>query len=517
MGGAPTLLLCQLVVGHHECHEFALLLNDERLHNCLQVVEFCLNLLGVDILTIVGENHSLAASANEAVARLIHNAHIASMEPALRVEHSLGCGGVFVVTEGYILASHANLTRDIVGVGRVNLHLHTRHQPTARERLVGGVVSVANQGSALGHTIAHSVGQLNLFEQLLNIAIERSTTHNKLGECATKGVHKLGAYFLIDEFVEQRNLGEGLHGLLLQGGHNLTLNDFLNQQGHREEQVGLHIFERFEQNRCCGQLTQQSDVRACCKGGEHIECATKSVCEGQDAQHSRATIVELVVNSENHIRGNIVHREHNALAKTGGTRGVGDDADLVVGHFGVADILHLEALGVALCKEALHILHQGCKRTLVTLPEGGHRLIVHHSLQLLELLNIEFIPNVGAEEEHTRVGVVYDIGSIDGVEVLQNGDNHCTIGDGCCIGSNPLGGVATNKSNFLACHNAILLECEVIFCHILSKFKICECGLFEIVTKGGELGIVAEALLVHLYKIFLYHSVCLSVCKRFVI
>ena len=96
-----------------------------RLAHIVLVVQYGLNLLRVDVLSVGGEYHALAAPFDVDVAFAVHEAEVAGMQVAVVGECSL-CGRlVFVIAYAYVVAFGLNLANNVGGVGRFDAHVGT--------------------------------------------------------------------------------------------------------------------------------------------------------------------------------------------------------------------------------------------------------------------------------------------------------------------------------------------------------------------------------------------------------
>ena len=122
---------------------------------------------------------------------------------------------------------------------------------------------------------------------------------------------------------------------------------------------------------------------------------------------------------------------------------------------------------------------------------------------LPDLLLLDHVPEIIAQEEQPAFGVVDDMDDIGRGEVLKDRHDHGTVGDRGDIGDAPARVVAADQGDFIAVANARLLEKQVQLGDLLRHFVIGEGLVLEIIGQSRHFAVFAKTRLVNLNQIFL--------------
>ena len=239
---------------------------------------------------------------------------------------------------------------------------------------------------------------------------------------------------------------------------------------------------------------------------EEVEGTAKGVGQGENAQYARTAVVELIDDSKGDIRGDVVHGEHHTLRESRGTTRIAQEAHLVVAHLGILDVVGRETSGVAVAIVLNDVFLEGGNLLAIALEDAAEVGEREYGLDAHHLLLVNHIPEGVAQEEEFRLGVVDDVVDVVGVEVLKDGDNHSTIGDGGQIGDDPAGVVAANEGDFVTLLDITLPKEHVELGNLLGHLIVGETLLLEVVCQSRHLAVLLETALVNLNQVFLYHK-----------
>ena len=206
---------------------------------------------------------------------------------------------------------------------------------------------------------------------------------------------------------------------------------------------------------------------------------------------------------ENHVARQVVHREHDALRVSRGSRRVIEQDHLIVGNFGVFDVVYAESARIfraVILQDVALELGERLAVAFVNGMEVGQR---KDGFDLPDLLLFDIVPEVVAQEEHAALRVVDDVDDVGGGEILQDRDDDRSVCDRGYVGDAPAGIVAAYEGDFVALPDAGLFEEEVQLGDLLGHLVIRKSFALEIIGQGGHFTIVAETGFVYFDQILL--------------
>ena len=115
---------------------------------------------------------------------------------------------------------------------------------------------------------------------------------------------------------------------------------------------------------------------------------------------------------------------------------------------------------------------------------------------LPDLLLLDDVPEVVAQEQQAAFGVVDDVDDVVGREILEDRHDDGSVGDRADVGDAPAGIVAPDERDLVALPDAGLAVEEVQAGYLLGHFVVGEGLAVEIVGQGRHLAVVAETGLV---------------------
>ena len=169
---------------------------------------------------------------------------------------------------------------------------------------------------------------------------------------------------------------------------------------------------------------------------EEVECAAVGVRQRQERQRTPALAeIEGVGLGVDHLPGElyvarqVVHREHHALRIAGGSRRVIEQDDLIVGDFRIFDVVYAESariFGAVVLQDVALEFGERLAVAFVDDMEVGER---EHGFDLPDLVLLDVIPEIVAQEEHAALRVVDDVDDVGRSEILQNRHDDSAVGD----------------------------------------------------------------------------------------
>ena len=433
------------------------------------------------------------------------------MEPSLLVEDLVGVLVVFVISLHDVLAADKDLAGHALRVFGVDLHFEQAfEEPAARtclELVVGGE---ADQRGAFGHAVADRDRELDLHQERLGLLVHRRAADDENSDVAAEGVHQFLADHRVDGRVEQRNLHGDRHGTFFQHREHLLAVDLFEDHRHAADDRGFHDGHRLQQDFRRRNLPQQGDVPTDGQRCEEVECAAVGVCQRQERQRA-AAFLEIPLSGlgvdhrhrEHHVAREVVHREHHALRIAGRSRGVVEQDDLVVGNFGIFDVVDAESarvLGAVVLHDVALELGERLAVALVDRMEVRER---EYGLDLLDLVLLDHVPEVVAQEQQAAFRVVDDMDDVRRGEILEDRHDHCSVGDGSHVGDAPAWVVAADERDFVALLDPGFLEKQVDFRNLLGHFIVRKGLALEIVGQRRHLPILPKTRFVYFQQVFL--------------
>ena len=152
--------------------------------------------------------------------------------------------------------------------------------------------------------------------------------------------------------------------------------------------------------------------------GQEVEGTTVGVGEGKERQHFIPFFKEFGTNTESDIAGKIVACQHYTFTKTGGSRCVVQQHNLVIGQRRVLDVFARESFricSVHFIVEVYQKLLDGFSIPLIKTAEVGER---KDSAQSGQLFFFQVFPDIVAGKQEDGFGMIDDVVHIVGRKVL---------------------------------------------------------------------------------------------------
>ena len=367
--------------------------------------------------------------------------------------------------------------------------------------------------SAFGHAVADGDREADLHQERFGLLVHRRAAHDEDRDVAAEGVHEFLADHRIDGRIEQRNLHGDRHGALLQQRKHLFAIDLLEDHRHAADDRGPDHGHGFDENFRRGNPPQQRDVAADGQRCEEVEGAAVGVGQRQERERA-APFLEIVGSrlgverrhGEGDVAREVVHREHHALRVARRARRVVEQHHPVVRNVGVFDVADAESARVFRTVVLHDVALELGERLAVAFVDHVEVREREDRLDLFDLVLLDHVPEVVAQEQQPAFGVVDDVDDVGRGEVLQDGDDHRAVGDRSDIGDAPAGVVAADQRDFVALSDAGLLVEQVQFGDLLGHFVVREGFALEIVGQGRHFAVLPETPLVDFDEVFLQHG-----------
>lgn len=201
-----------------------------------------------------------------------------------------------------------------------------------------------------------------------------------------------------------------------------------------------------EQDLRRGDASEQRDVSADGQRGEEVEGAAVGVGQRQERERAPALLEVAVAglgvdgrHGEHDIAREVVGREHHALRVAGRARRVVEQDDLVVGHLGVLDVVDAESARVLAAVVLQDVALELGQRLAVAFVDHVEVRQREDRLDLPDLVLLDHVPEVVAQEEQAALRVVDDVDDVRRGKVLQDRHDDRTVGDRADVGDAPAG------------------------------------------------------------------------------
>ena len=222
-----------IIIHNDKSHQFIFcILKHKTLKHKRHIIQFCLNLLRVYILTIRAEKHILITTADIDSTIFVHSTHISGMQPTLFINNSFSSLLIFIISHHHILTTNNDFSHFVMRVGREDFSLHTRQHFTNGIQFIFVPERVTDKRSALRHTIADGKAKTDFLKELFRLRIHWRTTDDNLFKFTTKSLGEFTINGGKNSAIQERNHHSPTHCALLHHRLNLLTINFLNNKRH---------------------------------------------------------------------------------------------------------------------------------------------------------------------------------------------------------------------------------------------------------------------------------------------
>lgn len=211
------------------------------------------------------------------------------------------------------------------------------------------------------------------------------------------------------------------------------------------------------------------------------------------------------LNAETGISGQIVSGKHHSFAESRRTRGIIDEAHLVVVELGILDIFLAKPMRIGLFEVLLHIgkiLHDVLTVALVETAVIFERDGASH---LIDFLHLDMLPGKTSRKKQHRIGVVDDVMHVVGIEVLQDGHDNCSIGNRGKKGHHPARGITADEGYLVAAAYLAMAEQQMYAGYLARHIAIGKCLSGIVIGQCGQRPVFFKTLLVDFNEILVNH------------
>ena len=219
--------------------------------------------------------------------------------------------GILVVAAADIGALCEDFACDTLRVFGVDPDLCAIHGLPAGTGSVFPPAAEGEQWSGFGHAVADGVGKRHLLEGLLDLGIEGGAAHDEIADVAAECLHEGVSGFFVDDVADAGNGQQGLD--LVEFGSDARLVYLLHDEGHGDDDVGLHFLHGLEQQRGAGGLAEIIDAYAAAEGIEELIGEPVDVSHGQHADYAVGVVVGEIPVTVVDGGGEAFVAEHDAL------------------------------------------------------------------------------------------------------------------------------------------------------------------------------------------------------------
>ncbi len=503
---AHACILRLVTVGIDQSDEFLATLHHHTLDDIRHGVEFVLYFLRIDVLSVGTEEHILRSTFYIYVAILVEQTKVASVIPALIVEHLGRLLFILVIAKHHVDASCENLARDIQRVWTVDDDLLMLGSLAARSWFKLMPVLIADDRRTLRSTIAHGVRESYLVQEGVHILIEGSATHDDLIEVATESLIHLVANLRVDLVLEKWSRAQHLHQRTLHLREHLLLDDLFYDERHGDDNSWLHLCESLCYDGRRRSAGEEIDVYARTELEEEFECHAIHVCHWQDAHR---LVSRFDVLAEDSLREVIVAphgvvRNHHALGETCRAARVVDDSQLLGRRLAVVvHMLLAEIFRIFLAKNLIEML-----AGISEFVGAAHRKrivgYVDDTLQIHHLSGVNLCSHHITHEEQFCLAVVHDVVYLLRQKLVEDRHSHGAIGQSGEECHSPVGRVSSAESDLVALLHTAVFKHDVEFLYLAGYVVILQSLATEI-SQSVKVPVLLDTLLYNLIETWYIH------------
>ena len=242
-----------------------------------------------------------------------HGAEITCMIPSVGIECLSGGLFVLVVSKHDIGASCKYLTRNVLWVGRVNSYFHVVDGSTAGGRDEVLIVTIADERSTLGSSIANSNGEADIDQELFYLTTQGCTADDDLVGTSAKGLIDLLAYLLLNLLRDNRHLQQQSHTVVLNLRKHPFAYNLLNHQWHGDDDGRLDGSEGLGNNGGRWQTGEKEEVTAAAETVEELYAHAIHVRHRKNGQHIILRLDGQASHTEVKVAPQSTIRQHDTL------------------------------------------------------------------------------------------------------------------------------------------------------------------------------------------------------------
>ena len=327
-------------------------LEDDGLRNIGKFIEDYLYLFGIDVLSVLGQDHVLGPAEQENVVVLVHGADVAGAEPSV-LENLCRSLGILVIAAEHDVTLDIQFSGDMLRIRRVNSEFH--HFGDVFAAGLGNVLpelSVGDDRSQFRQTVAGDERYLQFVdEKRLYLGRDGGTSGGEDFDIASHRSHQLVVQHLAE-----------LGVVLVVGQFRLSFRrvdirtkyvfrEFYENERDSVEDIGLDIHQRLLDIHRDWRNSQHSDVHTDGKRDHHVAHKTEAVSMREKAQIVSSPVEREAGGDSLDVGGVIAVSQHHALWVAGRAGSIEDGADIVEIDVDDAEIGRLHTFGILLCEE----------------------------------------------------------------------------------------------------------------------------------------------------------------------
>ena len=394
-----------------------------------QVVQHHLDLLGIDVLAVVGQDHVLAAAQQEDVPFGVHRADVAGAEPAV-AEHRGGRFRILVVAPEHDVPLDGEFTGDMLRIRGIHAEFHDFRQVLPAG--LGDVLprpAVGDDGGEFGQPVPRHEGHLQLVnQQVLQFEGDGGSARDEGLDPAAHRRHQLvvqhlailGKVLIMSEFL--------LPFRAVHLGAEDILGKLDEDQGHAVEDARPHLHQgrvHIGRNR---RKAEHRHVHAGDQRDHHVASEAETVGVREQAQVVLAPVEGEARAYALDVRRIVAAGQHHALWVAGGAGGIKDRAHVVEVRMRHAEVRRQHPAGELLLKET----RSGGINVARAVAAGQHlpAAAVHRTEQLGHLSEVHRGEEALFGIEEAAVGMVHEPLRIGGGKSVVQLDGHVAFADG---------------------------------------------------------------------------------------
>ena len=271
------------------------------------------------------------------------------------------CSGgllVLVVAEHQVGAAGDDLARYALGIVAEYLHLHAiyGHAHGGGHEVL--MVAIGDERGTLGGAVAARDGEADVDQELFHLLIEGSSTHDDFLDIAAEGFDHLVADGLLHLLAHHGHVEQEAYGVVLNLREHALADDFLDDQRHGDDDMGLDVLEGLCDDGRRRQAGEEEQMTPVAEAEDELEGHAVHMGHGEDGEHVLAglDVLREQAHAEVQVAPERAVGEHDSLGEARGARGVVDEGQFFGRIYMIMHMLGTEEFGVFPAVEFVEVL-----------------------------------------------------------------------------------------------------------------------------------------------------------------
>ena len=312
-------------------------------------------------------------------------------------------------------------------------------------------IVIGDDGCTFCCSIAYAIVETYFMQEFFYLSVQGRSADDEFVEVSSKGLSQAVANTFLYAVSYDGHLHEHPHLRVLYARHDCFAHDFLDDEGHDDEDDGLHFGKGAHQDCWRSGFRKEVDVRAYHELVGELECHAVHMRHWKHREHVVACLNDVAkfVLCEVAVAPECAVRQHDALRVACRSACVVQHCHLVGAVFVVAQKLGQEAARELLSEESVQVL-----ASISQLVVAAHEEAIidkgDDAFEVGHLVGIERGPNLVADKEEFRLRVIDDVVNLVWMELVKHRHSNGAISQYREEGSSPSREIPAAKRNLVA-------------------------------------------------------------------